>query len=287
LLVGAVVLWRSAVLRVALMAAVVAYVASMGYRLHVGRRSLGVPLPAALFGHVPLLDSIVPERFSAMVDLFCGLALAVIVDRIRKWERPGSKAARSVTCSAGPPARMLVALAVLVGAFAIVPFVAVPRWPYRTAAVPAAPFIATAPAVRSSGVTAARGAPPVVVLYPDTSSSVSEEMVWQAQHGFSFRMPDGYAIVPGPHRRAVESPPVNALWLVFAAGSVHRLPLPLTATTRRAVRGNLRALGVHDVVVFGAAGGSTAVRRALRETLGPPELTSAGAAFWNLPAKSR
>jgi hypothetical protein len=294
LAVGAVALWRSSVLRVLLVAALVAYVASLGYELHVGYRPLDVALPGAVLGHVPLLESIVPERFAAMVDLFCGLALAVIVDHLRRWERPRAvrdeeTPLRQVTEHSGTvastlakPARpLLVAVSLAVGAFAIVPFVALPRWPYAVSVIHR-PAAFARPAFGAAGGGGGAEGAPVVAIYPDTPSWVADEMVWQAQDDFSFSIPDGYAIVPGPGLRAVESPPLDALWLVFAAGSVHRLILPLSRTARGAVLADLRTLGIDDVVVLPGGEGSRAMRQALREVLGPPAREEGGAVCWRV-----
>ena len=109
-------------------------------------------------------------------------------------------------------------------------------------------------------------------------------MIWQAEDGFSFTLPDGYAIVPDPGGHAVESPPTDALWLVFAAGSLHRLRLPLATTTRVALLGNLHVLGVDALVVLPGAPGSGAVRSALKEVLGAPAREPGGAALWTLRA---
>ena len=298
LVVGAAALWRSPVLRVALLAALAAYVASLGYELHVGHHALDVALPAAALGHVPLLDSIVPERFAAMVDLFCGLALAVIVDHLRRWDRPRARGGKVATghtpagpsgpprtTSATPAAPLLVALSLAVCAFALVPLAALPRWPYALSAIrrPAA----FAHPTSAGGVRGSREAAPVLAIYPATPASAADEMVWQAEDGFSFTLADGYAIVPGGGSHADVSPPLDALWLVFAAGSLHELRLPLTRSSRAAVLGDLRALGADDVVVLGGAAGSQAVRRALREVLGPPASEHGGVARWRVVGSRR
>ncbi len=336
--IGAAVLWRSPVLRVALSCALVVYVASLGYRLHVGQRALDLSLPAALLGHVPLLDSIVPERFAAMVDLLCGLALAAILDHLRRWQRPHARAgglsagdrvadggahgtvaltasravsrtasravsrtaSRAVSRTASravsravsaasrrvKPAPLLVALSLAVGAFALVPFSGPPRWLYPVTGLRRPPaildFTSASLADRPAAAGPAGGAVPDVAIYPDTSGWIAQEMVWQAQLGFSFTLADGYAIVPGPRLHAVESPPTDALWLIFAAASLHRLHLPLARTTRGAVRSNLRGLGIHDVVVLPGAPGSREVRQALREVLGPPTMATDGAVRWRV-----
>ena len=270
---GAVLSWRSVALRMALGLMVVAFVASLGYRLHVGRSGLGVPLPAAVLGHVPLLESIVPERFAAMVDLFAGVALALVVDRVRSGATAGP--GRGGRAPVAPLARLRVrnrartAAAAAVAVVAVAPLAVLPRWPYPVTRVHQPPVLAAA--ARS-----AVGRGPVVVVYPDTSSAVSDEMVWQAEDGFAFRLADGYAIVPGPGGRAVEAPPTNALWLVLAAASVHRLALPLSASTRAAVRQDLRAVHASAVVLLPGAANGAALRRALTAVLGTPAHRATG-----------
>lgn len=264
LIAGAACFRRSASLAMALGLAAVALVASLGYRLHAGRSELGVPLPAAVLGHLPLLDSIVPERFAAMVDLFAGVGLAVVVDRVR--ERVPGRAAGRV------PGRALAAAGVAVVALA--PLAVLPRWPY-----PVAPI--RQPAMLAGIARSAAGRQPTLVVYPDASSAAADEMAWQAEDGFDFRLPDGYAIVPGPGGRAVEAPPTNALWLVLAAASVHRLHVPLSLTTRAALRQDLRAADAAAVLLLPDAPDGAALRRALTSAIGPPHAL-AGGWIWRL-----
>jgi hypothetical protein len=262
LVAGAVVLWRSAPLRVALALALVGLVLSLGDDLHVGTANTHIALPAALLGHIPLFDSIVPERFGAMVDLFAGLALAIVVDHVRRWQRARSWRAAPV------------ALALAVGAFALVPLATAPHWPYAVTAV-------RRPAVLDSSLLhPPPGAPaPVLVVYPDSSGAVATEMVWQAESGFTFSLPDGYAIVPGRHGHAVEAPEDDAVWLVFAAATLHRLRLPLSTSTIRAMRADLRAMHARAVVVLPGDTGSAAMWRALSSVFGAPSHPDGVAVF--------
>ncbi|MGH9920850.1 MAG: hypothetical protein ACRD6W_18520 [Nitrososphaerales archaeon] len=296
--IGAIVLWRSRILRIALVAALVAYIASLGYELHAAKQALGVALPAAVLGHVPLLDSIAPERFAAMVDLFCGLALAVVIDRARRWDRPQKRGAVAMlhvggreptagsppaaSTPAQPAASLLVVLSAAIGAFALVPFAALGRWPYTVTAV-RRPAAFAQPTIGEQ-LTNGGARVPTLAIFPDSPAWTSDEMVWQAQDGFSFSLADGYAIVPGVDQRAVESPRADALWLVLAAGSLHRLHLPLSGTTRAAVLGDLRDLGVDEVVVVPGAEGSSAVRGAMREVLRAPGREQGGAVQWRVAA---
>ncbi|MGH8981175.1 MAG: hypothetical protein ACRDWE_09180, partial [Acidimicrobiales bacterium] len=285
---GAIVLWRSTALRVSLGLVAVSYVASLGYDLHAGTHRLHVALPAAVLGHLPLFDSIVPERFGAMVDLFAGLALAVVLDHVRRWERPHRRVAglsgdaapapepaavRADRARGAQESALTLLLALAVAALALVPLGVEPRWPYATTTVHRLPVLETpAPARQST--------PPVVAVYPSSPDATAREMVAQARGGFDFSLPNGYAIVPGPADRAVESPADDALWLVFAAGSLHRLTLPLSATTRHAVRSDLRTMGVRRVLVLPRSADAGTVRRALDSVLGRPAHTRGGAALW-------
>ena len=249
LVAGAVAYRRSTRLRLALALMVLALLASLGYDLHAGTSNLHVPLPTAVLGHVPLLDSLVPERFGVMVDLFAGAALAIVLDHLVRRRGP--------------------AVAALAAAVALVPLALVPSWPYATTTLRQPPALA-------SGLTGA----PRLAVYPDGPGAAAQEMVWQAQDGFAFSLADGYAIVPGPGGRAVEQPRTDALWLVFAAGSVHRLRLPLTGQTVRSVRAAVRHDGIDDVIVLPGAAGSAVVRTAMASVFGPPARVGGGAAMW-------
>ena len=294
LALAAVVMWRSVALRTSLGLAAIAYVFSLGSRLHAGATPTAVPLPAALLGHIPLLDSVVPSRFAAMVDLFCGMALALVTDDARQRASTGSHVAavrapnaidvpqernalrpmtsRGVSSGALTRRALTTAFPVAVAAAALVPVALVPPWPYATAT-------RTRPAVLASigGVDVRR---PDVVVYPDGATAASEEMVWQAQEGYRFALADGYAIVPGQDGRATESPSLDAVWLVFAAAELHRLHLPLSVSARQAMRADLVALHVDRVVVLAHRPGSRSVRRALTSALGHPHSVTRGATTW-------
>lgn len=279
---GLAVLWRSAPLRLALGLAAITFVLSLGYQLHVGTAtSTGIPLPAAVLSHVPQLDSIAPERFAAMTDLFCGIALGVVVDHAARWQRPARPraVARRLPARALPLGRSArMALATAIAAAALVPMAITAPWPYATA-VFHEPAAVRTPPVAGTGHPRVATAHPRVALYPDGPDEAAVQMLWQAQGSFSFPLAGGYAITPGRHGHAVVSPQTGALWLVFAAATLHRLHLPLRAATRAAVRADVAALGGETVVVLPGAPGSRVLRRALSSALGPPA-SAGGAALW-------
>ena len=74
---------RVPVVRFAAALGVVAWVLSLGERLHVaGDGDLRVPLPFALLAHVPVLQNMAAVRFSLYVVLCAALVLAVGLDRL-------------------------------------------------------------------------------------------------------------------------------------------------------------------------------------------------------------
>lgn len=157
-------------LRVLEVPAAVAVVLSLGTRLVVGGHDTGLPLPGAVLEHVPVLDSLVPVRFSEHVALFAALLLAATVDRAAA---PGV-----------PSATAVGAVAVVV---ALLP------------ASPVAAYAATTPAffTRPRDVALLPAHEPVVVT-PYPYAAYAGPMLWQARAGERFDLVGGYGVVPGP-----------------------------------------------------------------------------------------
>lgn len=245
LLVAACVLgWRRPLVRWAALLSAIAAVLSLGPRLHVAGTVLPVPLPWALVGRLPLLDSAVPSRLMLFAYLGVGLLLADLV------------------ASAGR--RRPLALAAV--AVALLPLV--PRWPYPSTE-------ARVPAFFQAGGEASRLTPADMVLvapYADHLSSVA--MLWQAAAGYRFRMPEGEAFVPGPSL----GPPPSHLRATFEAleGGV---PVPDSAADRAETRRELAALGV-DTVVVGPHPGHDRMVAYLTSVLGRPPVRSGGVDVW-------
>lgn len=274
-LAGGVLVWRHhGALRFAAAMLVVSYVLSLGYSLHATRADSGVPLPAALLAHLPLLGSLIPERFGAVTDLFAAMALGIVVDLVHAGEPPGRLRRLAARAFPGPRARALLAGGLALGA--LVPLALEAPWPYpvRRLQAPPAP---TSAWLASGG----SDTPPVVAMYPVTPEAQSEEMVWQASCGYCFTMDDGYAIVPGRRGRATQSPRQDALWLDFAAGSLGRLA-GATPGTAVALRRALFAAAVTEVVVLPGRTGSRRISALLDAALGPPARVVAGVGVWEV-----
>lgn len=178
-------LWRERLVRFAVLMAVIAFVLALGPRLDVGGLRTSIPLPFAIFEHVPVLQSLLAVRFMLYVVLFASLLLAVGIDRVRA-ARPaahrGSKAAGWATAG--------------LGLLALVPLV--PRWPYVTQREQVPPWFI------DEGVRAVPSGD-VLLTYPFGPGAYGP-VLWQAQANMRYRVPDGELLVPGPDGRATVNP---------------------------------------------------------------------------------
>lgn len=184
--------WRERVVRFGLVMAIIAFVLALGPRLHAGAARTGIRLPFAVFEHVPLLSSLIPVRFMLYVDLFVALLVAVGIDRARTsglWEsrrKPVSRASLSDEPMRG-------GFVTLLGLAALIPLI--PAWPYAT-------LREVVPTWFASGDVKAVPMGEVVVTYPFPAPYPSHPMLWQAQAGMRYRIPEGFVLAPGSGGRA-------------------------------------------------------------------------------------
>jgi hypothetical protein len=234
--------WTRPFVRIASTLLLVLAVLSMGTTLHIAGRTTLVPLgalalaapllrrvipvrfglyafPAAWAGlaAAPILTSALPARLMLYVFLFAALLVAVFAD---SW------LFRARTAF---PAALLVGAALLVLA---------PRFPFPSQPVPV-PTYFTGGGVRQL----AQGSVALVLPYARLSNSWA--MFWQAASDMRFRMPEGYALVPGP---SFSSQPTTtgSLMRDIEAGLE---PPALSDELRRRVRGDLGAWKVETVII--------------------------------------
>ncbi len=191
LLVGAVLLWRSsAVVRVASVLMLAAFVLSLGASLAVAGRpdgyAVGLPLPERLLSKLPLLSNTVPARYGLYVALFAALLLGVILDRLHT--RMAVRGGGGTGGAGAGAAAGAVVVPVVVAAIALVPLW--PAAPFTALQPDAVPAFFTSPAI--DGVPAGS----VAVMYPYATSPTPEAQGWQAVASMHFRMPGGYFLVP-------------------------------------------------------------------------------------------
>jgi hypothetical protein len=269
----------------AVVAAGVAEVLALGPTLHAGGNDTGVPLPETVLTHVPLLDGIVPIRFS----LFAFLALAVAVALGLTAERGRSA-----------PTRSRAALLAGLTALALVPLL--PRLPYPRVSTGRGAYASyPVPAFFSPGGGAdaiPAGTPVLVYPYSDpapTAGTVNYAVLWQAVAQERFRLLDGDATRPGPYGYGTEAAPDlvpmvletmlrDAYFGPFAHDGPTTLdtgPFPeLTPAVLGEVRAALAGYDVSTVVVYASGFEPREIERAFEKALGRAPVRTDGVFVW-------
>jgi len=175
---------------------------------------------------VPIVSDVIPARLMLFVFLFAGLVLAIWLDHALRLARA---AGRTLAVRALP-----LALACL----ALVPLI--PRQPFPTMPL-AVPSFFTTPALVNE-----IPAGSVALVAPFAYDwRLAVPMLWQSEAGMRFRMPEGFAWIPGPsyvpHRSALG----DAMAGIAKSGSQP----PMTPEARLAYAGDLRAWQVQTVIV--------------------------------------
>ena len=277
LIVAGWILRRDASLRFAVLMAAIVYVLSLGAALHVTQSDTGLPLPAAVFQHLPLFDSIVASRFGAFADLFAGMGLAIVLDRLHAGDfgtsanlvrnRHGESQSRSRNLWIGGACGLIIVAT-------LAPLALLPPWPYAVLHLAEPRIFSERPLATLSETSIVREYPPVLVD--------DDPLVWQAEAGITYELSDGYAIVPGPGGHATEQPRLDSVALVFAAGVLGTLKVPVAASTDEAIRRAVAQERLKALVVTLGETGSAGIAAVLRSAFGPPTRRSGGALVWLL-----
>ncbi len=166
-----------------------AFVLSLGVSLHFGlsrfaRYDAKVPLPAAFLYKTPIVNQAFPVRYSLYVDLFASVAVAIVLDMLRRrvTAPPGRHRA------ALRPRRWAAVLPVAVAALVALPLL--PAWPYASQGPVGIPRFFTSDDVR----VVPEGS--VALVYPIATNTLSNAETWQASARFRFSMPGGYFVLP-------------------------------------------------------------------------------------------
>lgn len=213
--------WREPVVRWASSLAAVVVVLSFGPHLHVlGHVLQWAPLPWLLLGRAPVLTHALPARLMAYFFLLAGVLLAVFVRRAVLAERR-------------PAAAALVAASLLLLAPMAAPWVT----PHADA-----PFFSSAEVTRIP-------AGGVALVVPWAGPGDPSAMSWQAEAGYRYRMPEGYALHPAPDGEVAFGPPRSATSDALEGIELgHGMPAR-TDDLRRALAGDLARWRVGTVVV--------------------------------------
>ncbi|MEV4710189.1 hypothetical protein [Micromonospora sp. NPDC049374] len=259
-------LWRRPLVRALAACGVVFALLSLGPRVRLDGSSTELPGPYLLIAELPLLDHVVPARFSLVCVPVLGILLALSVDRVRRQPATAGAAPDSV------PVRLLWAGAV---AAALLPLAPTPIRTVPTWQVPAFVAEGTWRAYVPAGRT-------VVPVPPVTNAGQSPAMLWSARTGLAFTAPGGFFIGPrspdDPAARwgAPDRPTSLLLRRVADTGEVP----PISENDRRQAVADLRHWRA-AVVVQGGLHHGDPVRRTVEALLGPAREIG-GALVWDV-----
>ncbi len=248
------------VVRWAAVVGVVAWVLSLGERLHVAGTPTDVPLPFALVSALPVLHNLAAVRLSLYVVLCAALCSPSALDRLH---------------AAG---RLRAAVALPVAALCALPLV--PAWPYSYEP-------ARTPAYFTSA--AVRGVPEgsLALTFPVPRYPASAPMLWQAEAGFRYRSVGGYVITPRPDGAGTFAGGVTAWERVVGQAPAGRLGA-VEPQVRAALLLEMEQLDARSVLVADRPG-AAAVVRVVTDLLGrgPDEVTGGVSAWYDLDPRAR
>ena len=269
-LVAGVVLWRRAVVRLAVIMLVVSAVLSMGARLEVGGTPVahphgGIPLPEALFSYLGPLKNITPVRMGLYSALCAAVLLAVSVDALRS---------RLATGRAPVPVQWLV----LGGVVGLVLAPLAPRIPYPATTLNVPRFFTTdADSDIPTGATA--------ILYPFPGYAIdnSAPLLWQADTAMHFRIAGGYFLVRDTDGATTEDrfSYTRYAFDLFASG----MKVTESPQLRQLILGEWRAWHVTVVVADTTARGAGEALTFIGGLVGTPARIDHGVALWSLATK--
>ncbi|GAB3022522.1 hypothetical protein [Mycobacterium bourgelatii] len=222
LVVAAVRLWDDLRVRIASVTGALLLLLSLGPWLHIGTEKLPVPLPWLPIGKLPLLQHVLPGRFT----LYVWLAVAVIIAIVIK---------RATRLAPGPAARWL-----LVVAAAIVFILPAPlgRQPFYT------------PDFFRNWASHHIGSDETVLVAPYFTNGIqAAPMVWAAEADYGLRMPEAYAYVPLPDGRTSSGPPPTRLFKVMRMIQEDKMSFVARDEVRAQIIANLRFAEVRHVIV--------------------------------------
>ncbi len=277
LVIGTFLIRRKPLLRFSVLMAAVAYILSLGVRLAVSGTpdrfaATGTRLPEGWFGHLPFFASVIPARFSLYVDLFCAIALAVVVDSLASgWAaHPGAnrRHGRPLTVTVGRAAAGSVAL------IALAPLV--PAWPYPVTRVDVPRFLSTAAVAIPAGST--------VVTYPYPGEREdAAPLLWQAETGYRFRLPGGYFVLPQAGNGAAgvgRWTPTSSVFDQLFDGAT----LPESEATRASLRAEWSAWHVSALLAEPAGRDPARAVAYLTWLVGRPPTVIGGLDLWYRPS---
>jgi hypothetical protein len=247
-------------------------VLSLGDHLVIDGRNTHVPLPFFLFVHAPLLDNLLPSRFSLEIAAALAAIIGFGLDDLHRAPDKSHQHSTSRRSGKGVVATIVVLAAIVV--------TQVPRWPYASQVVTVLPEQVRA---------AVPAGDPLAITYPYTSPLFPNAMLWQVQDDFSFRLVGGYAEHPDLHTHPTglpnaTNPPDLGVFLEGQEGYNRWIPpRPVNSRLVNTTRVALKRNAIRLVLVDRSAKGAGAVVDLFRRALGPPSVSVSRFLMWVEP----
>ncbi|HSP64719.1 MAG TPA: hypothetical protein VLO10_00880, partial [Candidatus Deferrimicrobium sp.] len=250
--------WSRPLVRVLCITAAAALLLSFGSTLHVAGTDTHVPMPGELLAHLPVLDNLVPARFAVYIALLTALLFGVFVDSLP---------------AVAQSARAVALATILIAATFVPPL----PFPTRAAVTPA--YFTSSPSPLAAGSD-------VLVVPFSHDFSSTQAVLWQAQAGLSFAMPEGYIINRQPSGLAGQGPAPSVTSVTLAAIEAGTSSdAGVSAATRQRILEELRGWHISAVVLGPADQHGAALRAFLTHLLGALPEERDGVAVWtSVPA---
>jgi len=242
------------------------YALTLGPRLTIDGHSTGIRMPFTILRDIPLVQDILPVRFSLFIQLFAAMALAIALDRL--WWKTSAWQARArggLFCHRWPWAAVTGMIAVV----ALLPLI--PQLPYHGAPTAIAAFVVgSGPDQIPAGST--------VLYYPYPDVYATQGLLLQAVDGMGFKIVGGYGIVPQPNGGGSSKPTViqpsapEAIFYESFSGPGRGNPYPtVNPVTVAALRTFLVRYHIQTVLFEPVGLNPGLVARYVTATLGPPQ----------------
>ena len=242
---------------------VVCYVLSLGSRLYIDNHNTQIRMPFTILVHIPIIQDVLPVRFSLFTAFFAGLILAIGLDRCyqRLRARSGSRHLHVELAASSPWAAGL--LTVLVGAAALIPLV--PQLPYRAAATDI-PSLFTSPSIDNIPTGS------VVLSYPYPGEPEDQIYLPQATSEFRFKIVGGPGHVPALPKGTSPSRVQGIFQTAYSdtalAGNSYP---PLSSANLDVLRTFLKSHDIDTIVVYPVGSDPGGIERFVTALLGPPQ----------------
>lgn len=249
-----------------------AYLLSLGGRLTFDNHVTSIPLPEAVFAHLPILDSTVPSRYAVDVVLFVSVMVALGLDHSLEWLTSHRRHPRWRWAAGG-----------VAGASGLSLLALLPAVPFATSVTPWPASITTTLDAISPGS--------VVLSYPYPERNWDQPMLWQAESGMRFRLLGGYVTVQGPDGAGTNLPPLPSPasvpeYLVQEQDglSAPYPPPPTTPPGNSDLCEFLRVNLVNAVMIWQTMPDAGVVESYVENDLGQPAIDSSSLLIWLSPA---